>query len=79
MLHEFIFVAQTVFVQNLVISHGNGVVHTCAKRQVAISEFFKLMHESESPGTTYFFDEGGGGEVDSCAGGVLLINGMVIE
>ena len=46
-LHEFIFVAQAVFVQHPIVVEHDGIVHIAAERQIARPQALQVAHETE--------------------------------
>src|SRR5699024_5589423 len=76
--HEFVFVAESVHIENPVIIQHHGIVNRATARQVVGTQVFNITHETESTRTTDFMDEGGGREINS--GGLsLLVKGRVVK
>ena len=76
-LHKFVVIAQTVFVEDLVVINNDGVVHTAAESKVHGTQFFDVTHEPESPSATHFLDKGGAGKIDGCCLGAALEHGVI--
>jgi len=77
-LHELVFVSQPILIEDLVIADCNSIIHTGAKRQIAVAKLFEFMHEPKGPRPADFLHKRGTGKVDGRRLGVFSVHGMIV-
>ena len=60
MLHKFIHITQTVFVEDSIVIQDHGIIQTTTESQIIGAQCLDLIHEAESPCAADLFHERGG-------------------
>src|SRR5690606_28899683 len=62
-LDELVLVAQAVLIEDTVVIHHNGVVHTAALGQALGAQILDLVHKAKGAGAAHLLDKGSAGEI----------------